>query len=276
MEAGRSVVHEGCIYFASYASETMLWYSVNSNEWKEQSMLYSNPGLAIINEYVATIGGNQNGVPTNEVYLWKNHEWEQYESMTHARSDPAVVTSSDHNYVVAVNGNLVTNYDISATASVEVCNVKESTWKSVCSLPSPHTRFEVALCGGILYVFPDQYSAGYKCSLSALTEDVNADWITIRGPPQRLSTFATLETCVICVGGADHESFGLQDIYIYDEKTDSWHRIERTLERGRMYSMVEVHSRKVFIVGGISQLTPNRRNTNRLDKVEIFDLTCNS
>ena len=282
MEAGRSVVYKGDIYFAPYNSQNVFSYSVENDEWNTlvKQMHYCNPGLAIIdgcNGYVAAIGGQEGDQPTNEVWIWKDQQWVQHKSMEYKRSDPAVVTSLDYNYVVAISGNVRTNVVVPWTSSVEIYSVEKSSWKSVCALPSPHTGIEVTLCKDSLYIFPDQYKKGFKCSLNALVsstaDDQRAIWQCIEGSPLRFSTPTTVGDCVVCVGGANEEKFGLDEIHIYDETTDSWNMIEGCLEKGRMYSMVEVYKKTVVVVGGIYRLTDKREVSNRLNTVDIFHLT---
>ena len=61
MEAGRSVVYRNKIYFAAYQSKQICYYSVENEIWNDlgKPMHYSNPGLAIINQCVASIGGRK-------------------------------------------------------------------------------------------------------------------------------------------------------------------------------------------------------------------------
>ena len=281
MEAGRSVVHKSDMYFAPYGSEEILCYSVYNDTWKylEERMHYYNPGLAIIDGcdgYVAAIGGQRGDQPTNEVWVWKDQHWVSYKSMECKRSDPAVVTSPDYNYVIAISGNVHTNVAVPWTASVEIYNVENKNWKYVRSLPSPQTGIEVTLCNDTVYVFPDQYKTGYKCTLNDLifsSDDQNEVWESIEGAPLRFSTPATIGDCVICVGGANEEKYGLKQIHIYDQTTKLWNMIDQYLEVGRMYSMVEVCNQKVVVVGGIRELTNERDVFNRLDTVGIYDLT---
>ena len=233
MEAGRSVVHESDIYFAPYDSEEIYCYSVDNDSWKslEVKMPYCNPGLAIIDGcdgrdgYVAAIGGQKEDHPTNEVWVWKNQHWVLYKSMEYKRSDPAVITSSDYNYVIAISGNVRTNVAVPWTASVEIYIVRDSNWKCVSSLPSPHTGIEATLCRNTVYVFPDQYKTGFKCSLGDLIWSSAEDqkvWESTEGSPLRFSTPATIDDCVVCVGGANEKKCGLDEIHVYDEAANSW------------------------------------------------------
>lgn len=264
MEAGRSVVHKHFIYFAPFGGELIYKYHHSSPESKprwstiNEPMKWLNPGLAIIGNQVVTIGGRSESECTNQVWTWSdiNKDWEQLSSMTHERSDPGVITTT--NYVTVISGKGMQNFEDNWINFVEVYHKKTRKWYEVCPLPSPYTGIEVTLCRDTLYVFPDQYRQGVKCNLHDLICKVeNCPWKTFKNCPLRYSTPVTVKDHVVCIGGAKVEGDGLKDIYLYKETSDSWDKIG-DLKSGRMYSMVEVCDNKLFVVGGVSKLTDER------------------
>ena len=246
-------------------------------------MRYISPGLAIIHECVAAIGGERNNKPTNEVRVWENQNWVKYKHMRYERSDPAVVTSTDKTYVIAISGKSQIPNALPWISNVEVYNVDENEWIEVCPLPSPYSRVEATLCKDVIYVFPDQYLKAFNCHLKDLvhsTEHQNTTdleqstehqntWRFFTNFPLMYSTPATLGDRVVCVGGAGETKDGKTDIYEYSAKTDTWEHIGDLKEGGRMYSMVEIYEDKFVVVGGVCELT-DRDPSHRLKTVEIF------
>ena len=273
MEAGRSVVHEDKIYFAAFESSQICYYSVDSETWADlgRPMEYINPGLAIIRGCVAAIGGHKDDTPTNEVYVWKDQDWEKLEKkMNHRKSDPAVVTSANENHIIVISGRSHTSHVLPWISHVEIYDVNENEWKELCPLLSPYPRVEVTLCEGMVYVFPDHYEFALKCCLKALinsTKDEKSIWKVIAGLPLRYSTPATLGSNVVCVGGAGITSYGRTDIHEYNEHEDSWEKVGDVEGEGRVYAMVEVCKNKCVVVGGIRELSDEHE---RLTTVSIF------
>ena len=231
-----------------------------------------NPGLAIINGQVVTIGGWREGRCTKDVWTWNMNEWEHLNDMEHERSDPGVITSC--NYVTVISGKGTQDYEDNWIDSVEVYDVNEGSWKSVCPLLSPYTGIEVTLCNDTLYVFPDQYRQGVKCNLYQLissTENDNPEdlWDTFTNCPLRYTSPVTVGNHVVCIGGTNAGSNGLKDVYLYKETSNSWGQIGY-VNNGRMYSMVEVCENRLVVVGGVRTLTKDRDASNRLSTMEIY------
>ena len=237
-------------------------------------MRYISPGLAIIHECVAAIGGERNNKPTNEVRVWEDQNWVKYRSMKYSKSDPAVVTSTDKTYVIAISGKSQIPNALPWISNVEVYDVDENEWIEVCPLPSPYPRVEATLCKDMIYVFPDQYHKAFKCCLTDLVQSTEHQsiWRSIKNFPLRYSTPATLGDRVVCVGGADETKDGKTDIYEYSADTDTWESIGDLKEGGRMYSMVEIYEDKFVVVGGVRELT-DRDPSHCLKTVEIFTET---
>lgn len=272
MEGGRSVIHEDNIYCAAYDSDQIHCYSVGNKSWTDygKQMYYTNPGLAIINECVAAIGGQKNDSPTNEVWVWMDQNWVKYASMKYKRSDPAVV--SYKNYVITISGNSHIKVVLPWMACVEVYDVNIHEWKEVCSLPSPFPRVEVTLCQNMVYVFPDHYKEAMTCDPNDLVQPCKGQdiWKFITNFPLRYSTPATLDNNIVCVGGAGKTKDGKKDIYEYNAEEDLWEKVGQLQVEGRMYAMVEVCDNKCVVVGGIRALTDDRRPSQRFKTGCIF------
>lgn len=235
-------------------------------------MFYYNPGLAIICNCVTAIGGQKKGKPTDEVWAWNSSKWEKYKSLNIKRSDPAVVSSIDKNYVVVCGGNIHNGYAVHWTGTIEVYSMETKQWEVVCELPLPYrTRLEGTLCNDVVYIFTDRNRKGATCSLSELVSSTGeVKWTHIEGPPDDFSTPATLQNHVVCIGGADEKGCGKTHVYVYKGK--SWDKMGSVEGKGRMYCMVEVFEAKCIVVGGISEMTDNRDLSRRLNRVDIFSV----
>ena len=276
MEAGRSVLYNKVMYFAAYGLDKIYCYYVDTREWTHlgKKMKYFNPGLAIIDGDVATIGGVKRNKPTNEVWAWRKRQWVAHKRMKLKLSDPAVVMSPGYKYVVVISGNLCVNFEVHWSSSVQVYDVKQKSWEFVSPLQSPLQGIEVTLCNLTVYAFSDQYSKGYKSALRDLISSTRDErvWNAIKGFPLTFSSPTTVEGHVMSIGGGNEDSCGLDEIHIYDEITDSWHKIDKTLLKRRMYSMVEVCNKMIVVVGGIDRITDERDVSNGMRAVEIYSL----
>ena len=269
MEAGRSVVYKNVIYFAPFDETHIHQYNhCSTPQWSilDEPMKWLNPGLAIIDGQVVTIGGKWEGTCTKEVWIWReNRVWESLREMHHERSDPGVITCNK--YITVISGKGTLHVEDNWISFVEIYDTNNGIWNEVCPLPSPYTGIEVTLCKGTIYVFPDQFKQGVSCSLKDLkSSTTNSPWKPFKNCPLRYSSPVTVKDHVICIGGAEVKSDGLSDIYSYKETSDSWHKIG-DLQHGRMYSMVEVCNKKLFVVGGVCKLTEERPC---LSKMEIY------
>lgn len=277
MEAGRSVLYNNVMYFAAFGLDEIYCYHVGTGEWThplEKKMNFFNPGLAIIDGDVATIGGVKNNKPTNEVWAWKEGRWVEHERMDIKVSDPAVVMSPGYTYIVAISGNLCTDFEARWSSSVQVYNVKQRSWKLASPLPAPRAGAEVTLCNQSVYVFSDRHSKGYKSALRDLISSTSDEriWEDIKGFPLTFSTPTTVEGHVVAIGGGNDDLCGLDEIYIYDDITDSWHIMDIHLRKKRMYSMVEVCDKVVVVVGGIDKVNNERKISDDLNTMEIYTL----
>ena len=66
----------------------------------------SNPELAIIDSELTTVGGRDNRYcPTNKLFTLQQRKWvEKYPPMNIAHNSPAVVSTSDGDYLIVIGG----------------------------------------------------------------------------------------------------------------------------------------------------------------------------
>lgn len=273
MEAGRSVVYNSDIYFAPFEEIHIHKFISLEEQWTtiEMPMKWMNSGLAIIEGQVATVGGQRENMKTNEVWAWSNNrEWERLPPMKEVRSDPGVV--SQNNYVIVISGEGEKRVQFNWIRDVEVYDVKEKSWSKVCPLKSQPIALEVTLCNDIVYVLPELELA-MKCNLNELirssADEKESVWREISQCPLKHSTPATIDDHVVCIGGEPKDD--LKDIFVYKKELNLWYPIGH-LPKRRMYPMVEVCDNRIFVVGGIHELTDNRPSSNRLETVEVYTL----
>ena len=198
MERGSAVSYEDIIYCVSRDSYTIYSYRVEQDEWKKHANCpYCYTALTVINGYLTTIGGRDEGRTTNKVLSRKGGRWEEeVPPMAVARWDHAVV--SDGHTVVVAGGE-------EKEESVEVFT--GSSWSSVAPLPRYLTAITATLCGDQLYVM-DWVGHIYTSSLTVLlstrhtgTPSTKQTWHPLTTAPVMASTLSTIGSLVVVVGG---------------------------------------------------------------------------
>ena len=171
---------------------------------------YKNSGLAIIDSELTTVGGMDGAVRrTNKLFTLRQGKWvEVYPPMKTARSSPAVVSTSDGDYLIAIGGY---DSDGAATATVELI-MQSRRWYTLTDLPQPLLRPSATICGDQLHVIGDDGN-GYSCSLQSLpsndrpiTSPLTLSWKPLPPLPVEDSTAATLCGQLVLIGGRQGRS----------------------------------------------------------------------
>ena len=180
-------------------------YECSTEEWmKLPSCPYRNSGLAIVDSELTTVGGKDRADRrTNKLFTLRQWKWvEVYPPMNTARSKPAVVSTSDGDYLIAIGG--YGSYGWAAT--VELFQVKSRRWYKLTDLPQPLPLPSATICGDQLHVIGN--SNGYSCSLQSLpsndrpiTSPPTLSWKPLPPLPVEDSTAATLCGQLVLIGG---------------------------------------------------------------------------
>ena len=124
--------------------------------------------------------------------------------MNTAHYSPAVVSTSDGDYVIVIGGLGDGGY---WTATVELFQVKNRRWHKLADLPQPLSGPSATICGDQLNVIGSD-GDGYSCSLQALpssdrpiTSPLTLSWKPLPHLPVIYSTVATLCGQLVIVGG---------------------------------------------------------------------------
>ena len=167
---------------------------------------YDDSGLAIIDSELTTVGGHDGADRTNRLFTLRQGECvEVYPPMNTACYSPAVVSTSDGDYLIAIGGRDSDGW----TATVELFQVKSRRWYKLTDLPQPLPRPSATICGDQLHVIGDD-GDGYSCSLQSLpsndkpiTSPLTLSWKPLPPLPVTVynSTAATLCGQLVLIGG---------------------------------------------------------------------------
>ena len=169
--------------------------------------------------------------------------------MNTARSRPAVVSTSDGDYLIVIGG-----YDGGYwTATVELFQVKNRRWHKLTGSPQPLSYPSATICGDQLNVIGHEGN-GYSCSLQALpssdrpiTSPLTLSWKPLPPLPVTVSTAATLCGQLVIIGGWQDRS---PVNSIHQLVDGEWVRIG-SMARGRYHCLVASPSPdRIIIVCG--------------------------
>ena len=213
MKRGSAATDGRFVYITPYGSTSLYQYECGTEKWTElPSCPYKDSGLAIIDSELTTVGGRDGaGRTTNKLFTLRQGKWvEVYLPMKTARSHPAVVSTSDGDYHIAIGGIGSDGW----TAAVELFHVKSRIrYKLIKDLPQePLPHPSATICGDQLNVIGTD-GKGYSCSLQSLpsndrpiTSPLTLSWKPLPPLPMEGSTAATLCGQLVLIGGSQDRS----------------------------------------------------------------------
>ena len=261
MKRGSATTDDRFAYFALDNSQTVFRYEWSTEKWEElPPSPYSDSGLAVIDGKLTTVGGlgGLGGLrDTNKVFTLQHSEWvEHYPPMNSKRCFPAVVSTSDGNYLFVIGGNDGVMIIDHWTPKVELFHVRSKRWYKLTSLPRSLVRPSATICGNVLHVIGYD-GDGYSCYLHALlfndqliTSKLLSNiltWTALPKQPVECSTAATLSGQLVIVGGQR----GKSDVNSIHQLFDGqWVEISSMVSGGQMSFVVNSSPDKLMIVGG--------------------------
>ena len=242
------------VYIIPEGSDSFYQYECSTEKWMElPSCPYEDSGLAIIDSELTTVGGvDRAGRYTNKLFTLRQGKWvEMYPPMNTARSSPAVVSTSDGDYLIAIGGF---DSDADETATVELFQVKSRRWYTLTDLPQPLPFLSATICGDMLHVIGRDRN-GYSCSLQSLpsndrpiTSPLTLSWKPLPPLPVKYSTVATLCGQLVLIGGRQDRS-PVNSIHQLVE--GQWVEIG-SMTRIRQWCLaVSLSPDRILIVGGV-------------------------
>ena len=255
MERGSATTDDKFAYFTPRGSYSVFRYEWSTEKWKKLPQSpYEDYGLVIIDGEPTAVGGWDGFHFTNKLFTLRQGQWvEHYPAMKTLRSFPAVVRTSDGNYILVIGGSVNEN---SWTSTVELFHVRSRRWYKLTNLPQALTEPSAAIYGNELHVIGHD-GAGYSCSLQALLSSDHPmisqlvsnilTWTPLPQQPVDHSTAATLCGELVVVGGKRGESSVNSIHQLIDGQ---WVEIDSMSCDRWMCFVVSPSPDKMMIVGG--------------------------
>ena len=253
MARGSAATDGQFVYITSLGFYSLYQYECSTEKWMElPSCPYMDSGLTIIDSELITVGGVDGaGRRINRLFTLRQGKWvEVYPPMNTARSSPAVVSTSDGDYLIAIGG--YGSYGWAAT--VELFHVKSRRWFKLRDLP-PQPLLPVpsaTICGDKLHVI-GIHGKGYSCSLQSLpsndrpiTSPLTLSWTPLP-LPVKYSTAATLCGQLVLIGGGP---FWSPVNSIHQLVEGQWVEIGSMTSVRRWCLAVSLSPDRILIVGG--------------------------
>ena len=256
MERGSATTDDQFAYFTPRGSNSVYSYQLNTEKWEElPPSPYYYSGLVIIDGELTAVGGLDGFCPTNKLFTLRHGRWvEHHPPMNTARSDTAVVSTSNGNYIVVIGGSVG-----GWTATVELFHVRSRRWYELTNLPQVVIRPSATIYDNQLYVLRHD-GTGYSCSLQALlstdqhftSQSISniLTWTQLPQLPVKYSTAATLCGQLVTVGG---ERGGLQVNSINQLMGGQWVMIGSISSDRKLCLVVSPSPDKMMIVGGVGE-----------------------
>ena len=255
MRRGSATTDNQSAYFTPNGSDLVYSYQWSTEKWEKLPLSpYRSYGLVIIDGELTAVGGWGGYRYTNKVLTLRRGRWvEHYHPMNTARSSPAVVSTSDGNYIVVIGGDVDV---VGWTATVELFHVRSRRWYKLTNLPQALPHPSAIICDNKLHVIGYD-GTGYLCSLQALLSSDQPilsqsisnilTWTSLPQQPVVRSTAATLCGQLVTVGGKQGRS---EVNSIHQLINGQWVKIGSMSSGREMCLVVTPSPDKMMIVGG--------------------------
>ena len=252
MIRGSATTDHQIAYFSSLHSNSIYSYEWITEQWKQLQHSYNGSVLVIVNGELTTVGGICEYNYTTKLLTLRQGRWvEEHPPMKTARSWPAVVSTSDGDYIIVIGG-----LGGGWTATVELFQVKTRRWYKLTNLPQPLSFPSATICGNQVHVIGG--GDGFSCSLQALPSSDEPitpqslpdliSWTPLPPLPVTRSTIATLSGQLVIIGGRQG---GSQVNSIHQLVGGQWVEIG-SMTSGREWCLsVSPSPDRVMIVGGL-------------------------
>ena len=274
-----STIHNSKVYISTFCKDRkgkpvspVLVYSTNEHKWSTLPNQQFGAAIAVLNNHVTLIGGQDvsTGKFTNTLSTWYEEEgrWKQVlPPMPTGRVRPAVIS---HDNLLLVTGGLAEDGStvLNTTDVLDLTTMKWSTPEGL-NLPVPLWRHHLVLCGEYLYllggttVYSRQSSGDYNSQAwRAKWNDVQQTgapqhsqpqkdvWTQIANPPTLCPTPVSCEGALCTVGGVTRVNKPISTVYTYIPARNQWVSVG-DMSVGRFWHCaVSLNSNTIFVSGG--------------------------
>jgi hypothetical protein len=207
MERGSATSDLQYAYFMPWDSPSVYRYEWSTEKWDELPPCpYRDSALVIIDGALTAVGGWGGFRCTNKLFTLRQRRWvEELPPMKTARSQTAVVSTSDGEYVLVIGGG-----GGGWTTTVELFQVRSRSWSELTHLPQPLVLPSATICGNLIHVIGGD-GDGFSCSLQDLpssdqpttsqSRSRTISWSPLPPLPVTVSTAATLCGQLVIIGG---------------------------------------------------------------------------
>lgn len=241
-------------------------------EWRPltapQAPRMSNQGIAVLNNFVYLIGGDNNvrGYRA-EARCWRydprHNRWFQIQSMQQARADLSVCIMGK--YIYAVAGR---DYH-DELKEVERYDPYTNSWEYVAPLQKQVHAHAGSALGGKMYVACGRRGNTYLKETCCYDPEKNQWTYVASGPVRRAwhGMVSLLEKTYVIGGSNDDEGFrqDVLEVACYNPKTDQW-SLMCPVPSGHGEPGIAVLDKKIYVLGGRSH-----NQGGRMDYVHIYD-----
>ena len=255
MVRGSATTDDQFAYFTPHGSNSVYRYQLSTEKWEElPPSPYRKSGLVIIDGELTAVGGYGGYRYIKKLFTLRRGQWvEHYPPMNTARSSPAVVSTSDGNYIVVIGGYV--GWGV-WTATVELLHVRSRRSYELTNLRWAHIQPSATICDNQIHVIGHD-GTGCSCSLQALLSSDQPitsqsisnilTWTPLPQLPVEWSTAATLCGQLVTVGGKRGGSVVNSIHRLLDGQ---WVKIGSMSSDRRLCLVVTPSPEKMMIVGG--------------------------
>ena len=256
MYRGSATTDRQFSYFSSYGSTSVYSYEWSVDKWDQVPPCPCHTSALVIIDGELTAVGGWDGSCTNKLFTLQQRRWaEKYPPMNTARSQTAVVSTSDGDNIMVIGG--LGGGGGGWTTTVELFQVRSRRWYELTNLPQPLFSPSATICGNQLHVIGGDDGDGYSCSLQGLpssdqpitSQSISCivTWTPLPRLPVEYSTAATLCGQLVIIGGMQGGSYVNSIHQLVDGQ---WVEIG-SMSSGRLRCLVVSPSPdKMMIVGG--------------------------
>ena len=275
-----ATVHNSKVYISPFGRDgngkpifSVLVYSTNEHKWSTLPEQQHGAAIAVLNNHVTLIGGQDvsTGKVTNTLSTWHEEEglWKQVlpPMPTVRLLFPAVIS---HDNLLLVTGGLAEDFStvLNTTDVLDLTTMKWSTPEGL-NLPIPLLWHHLAVCGEYLYlvggatVYPwrspeDDNSQAWRAKWSDVKQTAAPQysqpqrgvWTQIADPPTLRPTAFSCGGALYTVGGLTRVNKPISTVYTYIPARNQWVSVGDMSVGRADHCAVPLSSNTIFVTGG--------------------------